>query len=137
MPRLISFNHRKFESRGLGEIIFTLKNAGLGPAIIRSYEVRLDGRTVPAEDVAGLESSVQAVLDGRTPKTLAVGHFGKHDAIPKDAERTLLHISIENIDRLSFERVLKALDRFQATIRYESMYGDASAWDLESSTREP
>jgi hypothetical protein len=103
-----------------------VSNEGVGPARVRAFEVRVDGRPVPTWNDA-----VRALTGAGEPK-LVYSSFRRGSVLPAGASRTLLTLP-------SGERALKfwaeAQTRLETVVCYCSVYDEC--WRASSEQEEP
>jgi len=105
------------------EIAVILKNTGVGPAIIQTYDIKVDGNLIQGRGIArmraaldslGLENYSFEIYTPFSDEALAVG------------ESTTLFISSPNSTDGERKQIRAVVPRIQFIIRYKSIYGDES-----------
>lgn len=103
-----------------------VENQGVGPARVRSFEVRVDGRPVRSWDEA-----VRA-LTGKGNSELVYSSFGRGSVLPPGTTRTLLQLPSGD-QALAFW--VGAQTRLETAICYCSIYDEC--WKAETQAEEP
>jgi hypothetical protein len=117
LPRLrIDFDHPTG-----GEVVVTLMNTGLGPAVINSYEVRVDGAPSP---VSGMLRLGHAVIGLGLVESFYAYAPAPSDVFAAGEKRTLLSFRPAKDNDQERDRIHTALARVTLDFAYESMYGD-------------
>jgi hypothetical protein len=103
-----------------------VENQGVGPARVRSFEVRVDGRPVDSWDMA------VKILTGKAASGLVYSSFGRGNVVPPGTARTLLQLPAGD-QAMSFW--VGAQTRLFTVICYCSIYDEC--WRADSRTEEP
>lgn len=124
MPHLLISFHTKETPPRFG---IYLENAGIGPAIIKSFEVFLDGHNQePFEHTAWLAIVDLLELDGEvTGMTIDPGEYFQ---VGKSC--VLLSFKSKN-SKLTLRQMRQTLQRLQIKIKYASIFGDAQTAEFE------
>ncbi len=104
----------------------TVSNEGVGPALVRSFRVLVDGRPVSSWDAA-----VRA-LTGENEPALIYSSFGRGSVLPPGASRTLLTLPP---GPRAVRFYLAAQARMHTIACYCSVYGEC--WLADSEKEEP
>jgi len=104
---------------------FILSNCGFGPAIVKRFDVTVDGAAVPTPRLHTL-ASVLAIED------LLTWAFPSHDDVMKPGEDVPLFGTYAK-GEAELERMKAALRRIGVLINYESLYGEAHTVSLVGS----
>jgi hypothetical protein len=128
---------------GTVKISISLRNQGLGPAVIKSYTALAEGHLIATGSDSAASDTLKAMtkvfgdaLRGRP----SVGHLASGDWMRKDESRVVLKVEylgkpLKEMDRLSeLNEVDARLGRFKFVVKYASVYGDKFVFD---STRLP
>lgn len=104
-----------------GEVVVTLMNTGLGPAVILGYEVKAEsaGRELPRVGRLGEAVRALGVAERFYAYTPSPG-----DVFAAGETRTLLSFKPAKDTHEERERVVGALSSVTLHLDYESMYGD-------------
>jgi len=109
-------------------VVLSLVNSGLGTAIIKKYEVYVDGKLVPVMPRAELESAVLAALGLNKSQMSKISFFayqGDH-SLPKDEAVQIIDLAFVVPGQTAWEEVLQRFaQRIGARVGYISLYGDA------------
>jgi hypothetical protein len=103
-----------------------VSNEGVGPARVRSFEVRVDGRPRRAW------SDVVRALTGGPEPALVYSSFGRGTVLPAGASRTLLKLPAGERARRFW---LEAQTRLETVVCYCSVYDEC--WRASSEAAEP
>lgn len=122
----------KSNDNGRAMFVARLKNNGLGPAVVRKYEIFLDGSLFPIGDSGVVASTVASVLGRPTPH-VAYHRIGVGDSIAKDQELILLSVGFSCTSQQDYQLAMKAFERITSHIQYESMYGQSFSCDSRAS----
>ena len=102
-----------------------LRNNGLGPAIIKSWEVRLDGQTVRGIGTAPLQAAFRKLLAKYNPED-QYGFLGPNFMLADKQEQPLLDLHFNKDKKPSSEEMWHQMfPRVAVIIDYESIYGDS------------
>jgi hypothetical protein len=126
-PHLVVFTDRSL-SNNQATFVVKIRNTGLGPAIVKSYVVFVDGNPFPIADGAVVLSTLCTILSRPVPR------FGYHrlapgDAIARDQELVLLSAEFNCANRQDYETAMKCFERVSARLSYASMYGEPFEYD--------
>ena len=129
-PRLSVFTQSITNSKNVTKAFdVTLTNSGLGPAIIKKYEVLIDGKPVDAEQpediFAALKLATTADFD---PNLWHFGILRKGFVLAKDEVFTVAKTTIMNLTLAQN----KEIKRFHVRVTYESAYGESSVYDTRT-----
>lgn len=127
-PRLTTFTNieHNLENPAITIVTVLLMNNGLGPAIIKSFELLLDGKAKPVSEPEEMHRLAMETL--KSDLVTAECHFAvlrKAHSISKDAEVRLVKLAIKN----ATAEQLKEFKRFHVRICYESAYGESFTYD--------
>ncbi|GGQ30734.1 hypothetical protein [Shewanella litoralis] len=122
--RLAVKPHLDFSSKYSDGETFTLwlKNDGIGPAIVKKYELFLDGVLQPNE---GSKLVTETLKKLNTPSVSFGGMaLNPNSSLAASTKQQILHYDMENYSkslRKDFESEFK---RIEIVIKYESLYGE-------------
>jgi hypothetical protein len=125
-PHLCSFTERI--TGPVSRIKYSLVNNGLGPAVIDSYTVTLDGATLNTNSSAQFEP-ILANLLGRKPQSFSIGHLARDTSIRKDETRLLFEVCFPALTPTDVEGIEHRLSRVQAVVKYHSVYDEPLTFD--------
>jgi hypothetical protein len=103
-----------------------VQNVGLGPAIVRGFEVRVDGRPTKNWTDAAAKLGIKPSWRGSRTTTFRAGHV-----VPTGGSIELLNLPDTADERM----VRSAMDHLQTWVCFCSLYGDC--WENLSSDNEP
>jgi hypothetical protein len=128
-PRLATFTSKRFSADDPSTFIVksTLRNSGLGPAIINEYAALLDGVKIEVQN-SGEYFQVFAKTIRATPacEPCFFSHLNRGYVMAKDEVLEVAHVGIKLPLYPELERDLK---RFQLRVTYESAYGESFVYD--------
>lgn len=103
-----------------------LQNVGLGPAVIKTFEVMLDGALVPAERTEDIHGLLSKVFPGISLGPSSSFHTLRTEHALKVGDETNI-VAFEVFNPPSdFDVEIK---RFSLRVTYESLYGDRLTYD--------
>ena len=129
-PRLSTQIERDVTEERVIRVIATLSNSGLGPAIIKSFEILVNDKPYLINEQSEIESLVTRNLSGHIVE-LRTGFFRKNHTFSKDATTELLNLKIRN----ATESTLEEIKMFHLRVNYESAYGESFLYDSRTHTR--
>jgi hypothetical protein len=105
-----------------------VSNCGLGPAIIRKYELRLDGKLINTASMADRTRAAFRLFGFVLDQQLML-HLARGDLIRKDQDLSIFTAEmptaklpdIKKVDDL--DRLSRLMERLSVYIEYESLYG--------------
>lgn len=127
-PRLSTFTYvdRDPNDKAITIITALLMNNGLGPAIIKSFEILLDGKATPVSEPEEMHRlASEALASDLVAAECRFAVLRKAHSMPKDAEVQLAKVAIRN----ATPEQLKELKRFHVRVIYESAYGESFTYD--------
>jgi hypothetical protein len=99
-----------------------LKNTGLGPAIIKSYALSVDGKRISAEIAdPQLEAMRQAGLGSHLIRFYS---FGEGDTIAQGESHSLFETVSPQTVQKSIDQIKSAFNRVSVHVNYTSIYGE-------------
>lgn len=111
--------------------IYKIVNTGLGPAVIRKFQVSLDGKEISSADGDAMDVVMKILfthyIHSKTTSSLAHGQI-----IPANESTILAGIIFNGPSRPTKEEILHAASRVRVIIEYESVYGSKYTLDTES-----
>ena len=129
-PRLSTQIERDVTEERVIRVIATLSNSGLGPAIIKSFEILVNDKPYLINEQSEIESLVTRNVSGHIVE-LRTGFFRKNHTFSKDATTELLNLKIRN----ATESTLEEIKMFHLRVNYESAYGESFLYDSRTHTR--
>lgn len=128
-PHLTTCVNRRTELHQYGiEIV----NNGLGPAVIDSFVVKLDGNEMKGHATEPIESILKALFVDSSYKyeatTLDVGY-----SMPSNEKRPLVTVQFLEPFTITPEDFEEKLSRCELLIEYSNYYGDSFTYSWESS----
>jgi len=117
-PHLTSWTHNS-TSKGLYEV--ELLNNGLGPALIKNFVVRVDGKVMTGEMTEPLSKALE-LLFPEHPNIANFSFMGKNYAMPAKDCCSVVSIQFTEDNLPSPQYVENQLNRADIEIEYESFY---------------
>lgn len=110
----------------------SLTNNGLGPAVIKTFQIFYKGTTLAEPFAKKLETVMKGVIaDGKCSSGAL--DFRPGHIMPPGSTEELAWVSFSKAEGDDVDRVRRAIDCFDMLLEYESMYGEPTRLD----TREP
>lgn len=106
-----------------GKMNFTVLNNGIGPAIIKSFRVFVDGEAIEGTPEIAIRTYIDNVLPALAHEE-ETGHLDPGYVLAVGEERTVLRIKYHDPTNPSLERIGGIVQRTKIIIEYESLYGD-------------
>lgn len=119
-PHLASWSHSRSNQ---GIFAVDLMNNGLGPALIKSFVIKVDGKSIPGKGVEPMEKALKVLF----PKERYQAEFeflGKNHAMPAQNKCRVMAIKFLDDQAPSAEKFEKTLDKSDLEVEYESFYGE-------------
>jgi hypothetical protein len=111
-------------SENQGEHSVELMNNGIGPAVIKSFELAVDGKDIQGEQEEKIKNAVKIIFP--TEKyTITAGYLGGGYVMAAKESRTLVSLKFLLGSMPSGEEFKKKLSRTSLKIKFESMYGES------------
>lgn len=132
-PHLTTFEHRnKLENKAI-QFIITLMNNGLGPALIKKYELFQDSKLLDIKHSKDVEPILKKVL-GRNYINQSFTKLGNNYSMPAKEKVNIFEISfsIKDEDEDEINEIEAKLSRFDLVIEYESIYGEKMSYSSKS-----
>lgn len=108
--------------------IYTIKNNGLGPAIIKKVTYLVDSNPVPGKGLDPIEAVTNTII-GPLDREQSMGHFGINEYVPQQEEKTILELEFLNKE-INIDEIVKELqNRAVLLIEYESIVGQKFNFD--------
>lgn len=124
-PHLVWHINRKRGQASL-TIIFTVKNEGLGPALIKEMYFELDGKRFKADRIEAIESFAETLLGNQFSYQIAEsGLPGIGSSISPSSEIVIAKADIVCQSTEAHEQIEAIFGRASFKVRYESLYGES------------
>jgi hypothetical protein len=108
-------------------VVLSLGNHGLGTAIIKKYEVYVDGKLIPNTPRAALEGAVLAALGLNKSQMSKMSFFayqGDH-SLPRDQSVQIIDIAFVAASQAAWDDFLQRFSQnIGARVAYMSLYGE-------------
>lgn len=129
-PRLTTFTHTdRNQQTGITTLEVTLRNSGLGPAFIISYEVLFDGQAVKVDQPGDLFTVLQTATQAAfVPNQCYFSTLSKDYVMAKDASVVAAKVAILNAQ----PSLLEELKRFHLRVTFESAYEQRFIYDTRT-----
>ena len=101
-------------------IEYSIENRGIGPAIVKAFQVLVDGKEVAASDGNCIYAAMDAL---EIDRNIVGGHlFGPNEVLKAGQEVIVLRFPVSGDDEAVHKELLGKLPRMKFKIEYESMY---------------
>lgn len=124
-PFLTDHTYTVYTNNGATES-FELTNNGLGPALIKKFEVIMDGVPLQYKDEDGLQEQIQKFLPAG--KITHIKIFTNLSAIPANEKNLILQIAVPSSDVSKCKKLQDLAPKISLRIEYESMYGEKQVY---------
>lgn len=127
-PHLTTFTEREHDKK---RAVVWLRNNGLGPALITSYEFLLDGKTKSGGSPYKADELIAELLKGiacRSKRT----QLGVDYSMPANASVVVLDVELDPAESVSLTEIQKRFERSDLIVRYESFYGEPFVLDTSN-----
>lgn len=126
-PHLVTFVNRNREP-GKGSLSAKLMNNGLGPAIIKNYQIYLDGKMLEIKSSKEAEETLKKILHDKKLITTSATLLGKRYAMPSKESKDIMIVNFVLERDNEFEEIESRL-KFDLVVEYESIYGEEYIFD--------
>ncbi len=125
-PRLTTHLHieNDITNKKVTKVIATLTNSGLGPAIIKKFEILFKDDAYSINETDEFSKLIAVNLTAQLAKS-AIGVMRTNHVLSKDATAELMNIEILNATPLN----LLELEQFHVRVTYESAYNELFIYD--------
>ena len=120
LPHLVSEKLAKSQE---GFFSFVLVNNGLGPAVIRSFKVSVDGSIIEGGSMSKIEAAVKELPLNQKFEPI-YNDLGAGYVVASGEKTTILELKFIEYDPNQWPSINEALNRMELIISYESFYGD-------------
>jgi hypothetical protein len=97
-----------------------MSNTGIGPAVIGSFQVRVNGKAMTGQHGGWSEARTVLGIENLGPDFY---WLGKKDYVGAGETETLFHCGAQPQDRREIQILAQALCQLSIRIEYESVYG--------------
>ncbi len=126
-PHLTSWSHSEADK---GIYAVELMNNGLGPALIESFTVMIDGKAISGEQTEPLEKALKILFPNIEYKSHQE-FMAKGYSMPAKEKRSIVIIRFANPNSLNPEALEHALNRADLIIKYKSFYEEEFTYSSE------
>ena len=119
-PHLASWTHSRSNQ---GTFAVDLMNNGLGPALVKSFVIKVDGNRIPGNGTEPIGKALEALF----PNNRYHAEFeflGKDHAMPAQHKCRIVAVQFLDDDNPSADRIEETFDKADLEIEYESFYGE-------------
>ncbi len=99
-----------------------LKNIGIGPALIESFEVYVDGDRVKAEGLAKIDKAVALLFPVGAPRIANRSYLTRGGAISVNESILLVHLAFPPTATLNQAVLEQIKKRVKLVVKFQSMY---------------
>lgn len=126
-PHLTSWSHRNSDK---GVYAIELMNNGLGPALIESFKVKVDGKVISGEGTEPIEKALK-ILFPNTQYQSHQAYMAKGYSMAAKEKCTILAIQFAESTSLSKEATEHTFNRADLIIKYKSFYEEKFTYSSE------
>lgn len=128
-PYLTSWTHKK---SNVGFYAVELMNNGLGPALIESFSIKVDGKVIPGEKSEPIKKALK-ILFPKTDYEQKHAYFAKGYSMGAKERKTIVAIqfSKNNSPPPAPEIVKHAINRTDLIVNYKSFYEEPFTYSTE------
>ena len=126
-PHLTTWTHKDTDK---GAYAIELMNNGLGPALIESFTIKVDGKIISGEQTEPIEKGLKILF----PNLAYTSHqefMSKGYSMAAKEKRTIVVIQFSEPGSISKETVEHAFNRANLIIKYKSFYEEVFTYPLE------
>jgi hypothetical protein len=126
--------YNKEQQALVGTLSIVIINNGIGPAIVESFDLFVDGQKIVANDDQKWEYASKKLFalagDDKPPKHFGYGVFNLSKGYCIPSRERIVLFSIKFTMNLS-DMIQKSLDRSRAVVVYRSLYKDKYTYDTD------
>ncbi len=126
-PHITSWSHRNADQ---GVYAVEVMNNGLGPAVIKSFTVKVDGKVIPGEGTEPIEKGLKILFPNAQYKSHQA-YLAKGYSMGAKEKCTVLAIEFKTPVPLTREAVEHNLNRADLIINYKSFYEEEFTYSSE------
>lgn len=124
-PHLTTWSSKRYDE---GIITVQVLNNGVGPALIKKFELRVDDQVVTGSQTEPTEKALRILLPNQ-PYTTYNAYMGKGFALGAKENCCVISIKLLEGFDMSAEQIEHAFTRADLVIDYESFYGEKYNFD--------
>ena len=128
-PHITTFvyNHAK---PGEGSLTSELTNNGLGPAVIKSFKIFLNGTELNIQSSEQAGKKLKEILEGKVfDHSTTILNNGYH--VPAGEKRIIFAVRFPINEKQTVKDFQQKLENLSLTIEYESIYGQKFKYDSD------
>lgn len=126
-PHLTTWTHKDIDK---GVYAVELMNNGLGPALIESFTIKVDGKNISGEQTEPIEKGLKILFPNLVYKSHQE-YMGKGYSMAAKEKRTIVVIQFSEPRSISKEVVEHAFNRADLIIKYKSFYEEVFTYSSE------
>jgi len=113
------------------DISIEISNNGLGPAIVKEFNIYMDGKKLEDFGARGWLYAMELLLNVLSETAQPnVFFFNSGDTMKRGDTKKLISFSRENLTQEDMLVIIDFFSRLSINIKYESLYGDTYAIDI-------
>ncbi len=117
-PHLTTWSHSDVEERCYAVEVM---NNGIGPALIESFSVQVDGTAIPGEETEAVNQAMKIVFRSFNYR-VHVAQLAKGYSMPQNERRVLVSLRFVGPEFPTDKLVERAFERCDLEIKYKSFY---------------
>ena len=126
-PHLTSWTHKNSDK---GAYALELMNNGLGPALIESFTIKVDGKVMPGEGAEPIEKGLKILLPNIQYQSQQA-YMAKGYSMAAKEKCTIIAIQFTGQSSLSPEAIEHAFNRADLIVKYKSFYEEEYTYSSE------
>jgi len=126
-PHLTSWSHRNADK---GAYTVELMNNGLGPALIESFTIKVDGKVISGEGTEPIEKGLK-ILFPNAPYQSHQAYMDKGYSMAAKEKCTIVAIQFAESASLNKEAIEHTFNRADLIIKYKSFYEEEFTYSSE------
>ncbi len=124
-PHLLEFTDKQHHNK---RVVFLLQNNGVGPALIKSYELLLDNKKKSDGSTYNIEELAKELLKGIKCKSRRT-QLGDDYSMPANTSVPVFDIVLDDAEPSSIDDIVKLFNRADLVVKYESFYKEKFVFD--------
>ena len=126
-PHITSWSHRNTDK---GVYAVEVMNNGLGPALIESFTVKIDGKVISGEGTEPIETGLKILFPNAQYQSHQA-HMGKGYSMAAKEKCTIVAVQFSGATPLTKEAIEHTFNRADLIIKYKSYYEEEFIFSSE------
>ncbi|MGB7814820.1 MAG: hypothetical protein WBL28_00545 [Methylotenera sp.] len=127
-PYLTTWSHADVDN---GFYSIEIMNNGIGPALIKTFLVYIDGVEIKGQESETVEKAT-AILFGNYPYASGNGFLNKGYMMAEKSKHGILSIRFTGANRPNYQEFQQTIKRARLLIEYESAYKEKFSYDSDN-----